>query len=130
MGFGALVSLTVECGRDVGANLNGQDLYLCSNVVDFSLLWGKKCQLLRKVNLGHGLLTGMNEGAVFSVDTVKNYSFYKGVQHREIKTVRIFVLKKSGDNFEDLSGCVLSVTLHFRSIAPSTVYYIGTMGGN
>jgi hypothetical protein len=37
----ALVSLTVECGRDVGAYLKGQDLYLCSNVVDLSLLGGK-----------------------------------------------------------------------------------------
>jgi hypothetical protein len=109
----ALVGLTVVASAGSGANLSGKEIFLYSNVADFSVLGGKKTQLLRKVCLGSGVQTATNS-TVFSVDTVENYCFYKRVQHQEIKSIHVVALTNRGEKFEALGGCLLSVTLHFK----------------
>lgn len=111
--FVALVGITVKSSLDV-TELRGQELYVCSNVADYSVMGGKKVQLLRRICLGRGIRT-QDGGCMFSVDTVENLCFYKTAQHQEIKRIHIYILKKSGQKFESIHDCIVSVTLHFKS---------------
>ena len=108
----ALVGLTVKSALD-GTELRGQELYVCSNVVDFSVMGGKKVQLLRRICLGNGVRTA-DRGCTFSVETAENFCFYKRVQQQEVKAIHIYILDKTGQKLELLSDCVVSVTLHFK----------------
>lgn len=108
----ALVGLTVECPRD-GSELRGRELYLCSNVIDYSVVGGKKVHLLRKLCLGNGVRTARG-GSMFSIDTVENACFYKRVNSQEIKHISIYVTGRKGERVEVLNECTVGVALHFK----------------
>lgn len=110
--FAALVGLTVCCDND-GMQLRGRELYVCSNIVDFSVFGSKKIQLLRKICLGDGIRSAEG-GRTFSIDTVENYCFYKRVHGQEIKSIRIYGLSKAGQRAAALIGCTVGVTLHLK----------------
>jgi hypothetical protein len=108
----ALVGLTVNCDHD-DMQVNGRELYVCSNIVDFSVVGGKKVQLLRKICLGDGVRTAEG-GRMFSVDTVENCCFYKRVYGHEIKCIHIYSLSATGKRATALIDCTVGVTLHFK----------------
>lgn len=110
--FAALVGLSVLCDND-GMQLCGRELYVCSNIVDFSVFGGKKIQLMRKICLGDGIRTAEG-GRAFSIDTVENHCFYKRVHGQEIKNIRIYSLSEAGQRAAALIGCTVGVTLHLK----------------
>lgn len=108
----ALVGLTVVSTHD-GTELRGKELYLCSNIVDYSLVGDKKVQLLRKLCLGTGIKTPWG-GCMFAVDTVDSSCFYKRVQTQEIKYIRTFITDRRGEKLKELEKCTVGVALHFK----------------
>lgn len=108
----ALVGFTVKCDND-GMQFRGRNLYVCSNIVDFSVFGGKKVQLLRKVCLGEGVRTA-DGGCMFSVDTTENYCFYKRVYGEEIKSIHVYCLIDTGQRATSLNKCTVGVTLHLK----------------
>jgi hypothetical protein len=108
----ALVGLTAET-TEAGLELRGKELYLCSNIVDYSVVGGKKVSLLRKMCLGNGIRTA-GGGCVFFVDTSDNNCFYKRVNSKEIKHIRIYVTDRNGQKLDALNDYSVAVTLHFK----------------
>lgn len=110
----ALVGLTVGTKKSV--QLDSLQLYLCSNLVDFSFVGGKKVQLLRKVCLGQGF--AQREKRLYNVETVENYCFYKSVIVQECLTIHICVLEHDMNFLSILDNCNVTVSLHFKRSSP------------
>lgn len=96
-----------------GLELCGKELYLCSNIIDYSVVGGKKVSLLRKLCLGNGIRTA-GGSCVFSVDTSDNSCFYKRVNSKGIEHIRIYVTDRSGGRLDALNDYSVAVTLHFK----------------
>lgn len=109
----ALVGLSVETDKPV--QLDCLLLYLCSNLVDFSFVGGKKVQLLRKTCLGQGLAKG--EKRMYNVETIENYCFYKSVIVQEFQTIHISVFAHDLKHLTILDNCNVTASLHFKRLA-------------
>lgn len=108
-----VVGLTVE-SRDT-LRLEALQLYLCSNIVGFSFIGGRKHQLLRKIGLGKGLEN--RQRTVYNVETTENYCFYKPVSVQECTTIHIRAVDHDMKSVSILDDCKVTVSLHFKRLS-------------
>lgn len=111
----ALRDMNIECPSGSGPNFAGQNMYIYTNIIDFSFVGGSLKQLLKRVSLGRPIHAGnriiyqMNEA-----DKSCCCCYYKRITLSHCLYVKIHIEDDRGKLIEFPVGCKISLSLHFK----------------
>lgn len=110
----ALRALSIACStRD--RHFDGNDLYIYTDVIDFSFVGGSLKQLLKRVSLGPGIHSGNR--IIYTMNGNDNSCcccIYKRITTAHCLSIEIRVEDDKGNIIDFSGGCSVSVSLHFR----------------
>lgn len=111
----ALRAIDIDCPSDGRPQCAGKNLYIYTNIIDFSFVGGSLKPLLKRVSLGRPIHSGnriiyhVNEADVSCC-----CCYYKRITTPHCLCVEIRIEDDSGKLIDFSAGCKVSLSLHFR----------------
>ena len=111
----ALRAINIDCPSEDRPRFAGQNMYIYTNIIDFSFVGGSLKQLLKRVGLGRAIHSG-NRIIYQMSETDKSCCccYYKRITTPHCLCVEIRIEDDNGKLIDFPIGCKVSLSLHFR----------------
>lgn len=113
----ALKAISVECNSK-DRSLAGRNLYIYTDIIDFSFVGGSLKQILKRVSLRQGIKSD-NRISYQTNETDKgcHCCYYKRVTIPHCLSIEIRIEDDRGNLFRFSNDCNVSMSIHFRQIS-------------
>ncbi|MEW8544956.1 MAG: hypothetical protein AB2693_15630 [Candidatus Thiodiazotropha sp.] len=111
----ALQAISIDCPSKESLNFAGQNLYIYSNIIDFSFVGGSLKPLLKRVSLGRPIRSGNR--LIYQVNEADKgccCSYYKPITTSHCLCVEVHIEDDNGKLANFSPGCEVTLSLHFR----------------
>lgn len=109
----ALKAITIECSTG-DRHFAGNNLYIYTDIIDFSFVGGSLKQLLKRVSLGPAIHS--SNRIIYNMNGNDNNCccYYKRITTSHCLSLEIRVEDDKGNLIDFSAGCSVSLSLHFR----------------
>ena len=114
-----LRDMSVECLSKSRSNLAGQNLYILTNIIDFSIVGGSLKQLLKRASLGRPIQA--SNRIMYHMNEIENgccCCYYKRITVPHCLRLEIRIEDQYGNLIEFPVGSKISLSLHFKRTSP------------
>ena len=111
----ALRDMNLECPSEERPNMAGQNLYIYTNIIDFSFVGGSLKQLLKRVSLGRPIHVGNR--IIYQVSESDKgccCSYYKRITTPYCLQLEVYIQNDNGNLVSFPVGSKVSLSLHFK----------------
>ena len=114
-----LRGMTIECLSESRPNLAGQNLYIHTNIIDFSIVGGSLKQLLKRVSLWRPIHA--SNRIMYQMNDVERgccCCYYKRNTVSHCLCLEVHIEDQYGNLIDFPDGSKISLSLHFKRISP------------